>query len=198
VVAIGEGATATTGRIFLWRAALETITDAITVLDLVGNAAERVQGVAMNQDGTMGVGRGMFGVYFFDSDLRLLGSPAISAGGSGVALHPLHTGEGLATPAHLAYAFVPVGGNRIEIYNTRNYFRSGHVQIRDTIVGPVRSALPLGPENAGLTCIMAGGAVDITNPATDDACVVVKLYGISSGGGVVVIDVTKADIFRGP
>ncbi|MEX0856120.1 MAG: hypothetical protein WD056_00995 [Gemmatimonadota bacterium] len=194
VVAIGEGATATTGRIFLWNAADETITDAITVLDLVGNAAERVAGVAMNQDGSMGVGRGLFGIYFFDDELRLVGSPMISAGGSGVALHPLHTGVGLATSLNTAYAFVPVGNNTIEIYNTRNYFRSGHAQIRDVIVGPVRSALPFPADNAGFTCPLAGGALDLT--AADDECVAVKLYGISSGGGVTVINVTKADIFR--
>lgn len=197
VVAIGEGATATTGRIFLWRAADESITDAITVVDLVGNAAERVLGVAMNQDGTMGVGRGLFGVYFFDRDLRLIGSPAISAGGGGVALHPTHTGEGLATPANRAYAFVPVGNNRVEIYDTRNYFRSGHVHIRDTIVGPVRSTLPFPGDNAGLTCGTDGsGAVILAG--SDDACVAVKLYGVGSQGGVVVINVTKADILRGP
>ena len=194
VVAIGEGATATAGRIFLWRAAEATITDAISVLDLVGNAAERVMGVAMNQDGTMGVGRGMFGIYFFDRELRLLGSPAISAGGGGVALHPLHSGEGLATPVNTAYAFVPVGNHSIEIYNTRNYFRSGRVYVRDTILGPLRSTLPFASDNAGKTCPLVGGAVNLST--ADDDCVVVKLYGVSTGGGVVVVNVTRADILR--
>ncbi len=195
VIAIGEGATATVGRIFLWRSAEATITDAISVLDLVGNAAERVLGVAMNQDGAMGVGRGMFGLYFFDRELRLLGSPAISAGGGGVALHPLHTGEGLATPVNRAYAFVPVGNGTIEIYNTRNYFRSGRVHIRDTLVGPVQAVLPFASDNAGKTCPTDGaGAIDLAG--SDDDCVAVKLYGISSGGGVVEVNVTKADILR--
>jgi len=197
VVAIGEGMTAATGRIFLWRAAEETITDAISVADLVGNAAERVMGVAMNEDGQMGVGRGLFGIYFFDRELRLIGSPAIGAGGSGVALHPFHVGEGIGTPPHVAYAFVPVGNNTVQIFNTRNYFQSGRIHIRDTIVGPLRSAAPFAGDNAGLTCIMSGGAVDIHNPATDSACVAVKLYGITSGGGVVVIDATKGDILSG-
>jgi hypothetical protein len=139
----------------------------------------------------------LFGVYFFDRDLRLIGSPMISAGGGGVALHPTHTGEGLATPANRAYAFVPVGNNRVEIYDTRNYFRSGHVHIRDTIVGPVRSTLPFPSDNAGLTCGTDGsGAVILAG--SDDACVAVKLYGVGSQGGVVVINVTKADILRGP
>jgi hypothetical protein len=197
VVAIGEGMTAATGRIFLWRAAEETITDAISVADLVGNAAERVMGVAMNEDGQMGVGRGLFGIYFFDRELRLIGSPAIGSGGSGVALHPFHVGEGIATPAHVAYAFVPVGNNTVQIFDTRNYFQSGRIHIRDTIVGPLRSAAPFAADNAGLTCILSGGAVDIHNPATQPECVAVKLYGITSGGGVVVIDATKGDILSG-
>jgi hypothetical protein len=32
----------------------------------------------------------------------------------------------------------------------------------------------------------------------DAACVTVKLYGVGSQGGVVVVNVTKADILRGP
>jgi hypothetical protein len=195
VVAIGEGATATAGRIFLWRSAESSITDAISVLDLVGNAAERVLGVAMNQDGTMGVGRGLFAVYFFDRELRLIGSPAVSPGGGGVALHPLHTGEGLDTDSNVAYAFVPVGNSTIEIFDTRNYFRSGLVHVRDTIVGPVRSTLPFPGDNDGMTCPTTGaGALDLSG--ADDACVAVKLYGIGTAGGVVVVNVTKEDILR--
>jgi hypothetical protein len=97
----------------------------------------------------------------------------------------------------VAYAFVPVGNNSIQIFNTRNYFQSGRIHLRDTIVGPLRSAVPFAADNAGLTCVMSGGSVDIHNPATQPECVAVKLYGITSGGGVVVIDATKADILSG-
>ena len=31
---------------------------------------------------------------------------------------------------------------------------------------------------------------------TDDACIVVKLFAVTSTGGVVVVDVRKADILR--
>ena len=36
----------------------------------------------------------------------------------------------------------------------------------------------------------------VPNGVTEDRCVVVKLFGTTSSGGVVVIPVTKADILR--
>ncbi len=205
VVAIGEGATAPTGRILLWRAdGADPRVSALTqVIDLVGNASERVLGVDMNHDGSMGVGRGMLETYFFDQDLRLQGTVPILPGGTGVALHPLHVDGPVATPPDVALAFVPVGGGRVEVINTLNFNRIGRAYIRDNIVGPLRATLPYPADNTGLTCPMAvvpgtggGQAVQVFSPATDDACVVTKLSGISADGGVVVINIRKRDVIR--
>ena len=89
---------------------------------------------------------------------------------------------------------------------------------KDVISGPLRAVLPFPADNAGLTCATVavfdrdgnniGNAVEIYNnndfldphPAlggpTEDACVVVKLFGISDVGGVVVVDVRKSDVLR--
>ena len=54
--------------------------------------------------------------------------------------------------------------------------------------------------------VVIGQAVQLYNGAdffspasdavTDDRCVVVKLFGVTDVGGVVVIDVRKADVLR--
>lgn len=56
----------------------------------MGNAAERVIGLALKGDGTLGAARGER-AYFFDDDLRLGGQTATGVGtpGGGIALHPL-------------------------------------------------------------------------------------------------------------
>jgi hypothetical protein len=199
VIAIGEGATAQTGRIFLWRASpsAPSISSFTSVIDLVGNASERVLGVDMNEDGTLGVGRGIFEAYFFDADLRLQGTTVLEPGGAGVALHPLHANGPVGTNQNTALAFIPAGNRQIHIVNTLNFNRVGRVHVRDVITGPLRASLPYASDNAGLSCpTLAGGALNLTT--AEDACVAVKLSGISSDGGVVVVDVTKGDIFRSP
>jgi hypothetical protein len=71
-IVIGEGDSAPTGRIMIWDAAALTASASVEVIDLVGNASERVLGVAMNHDGRLGVARGQLSAYFFDPDLRLI------------------------------------------------------------------------------------------------------------------------------
>jgi hypothetical protein len=85
------------------------------------------------------------------------------------------------------------------------------------IVGPLKAILPFPEDNAGFQC----SSIDVTDQAgkfigqavrvyegedfnspivpngiTEDRCVVVKLFGTTSSGGVVVVDVRKADILR--
>ena len=89
--------------------------------------------------------------------------------------------------------------------------------IKDVITGPLRAILPFPSDNAGRTCSTTsiqdrrgntiGNAIQLysgrnfnlplpENGASEDGCVVVKLFGTTSSGGVVVIPVTKADILR--
>jgi hypothetical protein len=48
--------------------------------------------------------------------------------------------------------------------------------------------------------IFAGGDFNTPHPAaggpTEDACIVVKLVGITDVGGVVVVDVRKSDVLE--
>lgn len=212
-VAIGEGATAPTGRILIYDAATQSVSAVEQVIDLVGNADERVFGVDLNYDGSFGVARGELAVYFFTPDLRLQGSPAVEPGGAGAVLHPLHTDGPLNTNVNTAFAFVGSGEGTVDVYDTRHFSRIGQVTIRDNIAGPLRAVLPFAGDNAGLTCQMTtvldgaaavGQTVQVysdangvtLNAGSDDGCIVVKLVGITDSGGVVVIDVRKADLTR--
>src|SRR5690606_15325391 len=162
--------------------------------------------------------------YFFTTDLRLQGMAALPPGGAGAVLHPLHANAQSLTnyvngeyrpDTHLA--FVGTGERTIDIVDTFNFGRSGRLFIRDVIQGPLRAVLPFPEDNAGFRCVTTpvtdqrgafiGNAVqifengDFTQPippdgASEDACIVVKLFGVTDTGGVVVVDVRKADVLR--
>lgn len=122
-------------------------------------------------------------------------------------------------------AFVGTGERTIDIYDTFHFFRSGRIFLRDVVNGPLRASLPFPEDNvdpAGnpfqcATTIVTdqegrtlGEAVqifeagDFNSPwpadggagGSEDRCVVLKLYGATDSGGIVVIDVRKSDILR--
>jgi len=122
-------------------------------------------------------------------------------------------------------AFVGTGERTIDIYDTFHFGRSGRIFIRDVITGPLKASLPFPEDNVDASgvpfqCATAtvtdqtGRAIgstieifqggDFTNPwpadggagGTEDRCVVLKLYGTTDVGGVVVIDVRKSDVLR--
>ncbi len=226
-VIIGEGATDPVGRVMLYRAAQQDTTDlsaTLRVWDEVINAADVVRGVGLNYDGTLGMARGQ-AAYFFDTELQLNGTVALSGGGigSGGALHPLHANQktlenfdGTYRPdTHLAFAGTADGS--IDIIDTYKFTRIGQVTLRDRINGPLRAVLPFPGDNAGLSCgtipvqDQAGNTIgnavrlynndEFTQPlpsggATNDACVVVNLFGVTETEGVVVVPVRKADILK--
>src|SRR5690606_34700559 len=69
-IAFGEGA-ANPGRVFYFRDRQEGLEGfTVNTDDLVGNAADRVVGLALNGDGSLGVARGAES-YFFDPSLQL-------------------------------------------------------------------------------------------------------------------------------
>lgn len=203
-----------------------SLTRWLQVSDLLTNPAEEVRGLGLNYDGTLGVVRGRLAAYFISpSDLRLQGLTEIplAGDGSGAALHPLHansrTLENLAgeyrPDTHLA--FVASGQRTIDVIDTQRFTRVGRVHIRDNITGPLRAILPFPDDNNGFSCSTIpvtdrrgnpiGNAIriyngeDFNNPIgpngpTEDRCVVVKLFGTSAAGGVVVIDVRKADVLN--
>jgi hypothetical protein len=220
-VVFGEGRAAV-GRVIMYSAGQDRISDVVRVTDLLTNAAERVRGLGLNYDGTLGVARGN-NAYFFTTDLRLQGVAALPVGGAGAVLHPLHANaKSLDNPVgvynpNTHIAFVGTGERTIDIFDTFHFFRSGRIFIRDVISGPLRAVLPFPSDNAGRRCegvdvkdmtnSSIGQAIEIfqdgdfsrphpADGATEDACVVVKLFGVTDSGGVVVIDVRKSDILR--
>jgi len=122
-------------------------------------------------------------------------------------------------------AFFGTGDHTIDIYDTFTFLRVGRVFIKDIITGPLRASLPfpedqIAPDGTPFQCAFRtvtdqvgntiGQAVEIyqgedfNNPwpadggagGTEDRCVVLKLYGTTSAGGVVVVNVRKSDVLR--
>lgn len=222
-VVFGEGVEEI-GRIIMYDAAADRVSGAIEVHDIMTNASESVRGVGLNYDGTLGVARGDQ-AYFFTTDLRLQGVADLPFGGSGAVMHPLHAnakslgniGGEYRPDTHLA--FLGTGERTIDIIDTFHFFRSGRIFIRDVLSGPLKASLPFAEDQPdGATCAVTtvtdqagnviGQAVDVfrngdfndpfgpEGDGSDDACVVLKLYGVTDSGGVVVVDVRKADVLR--
>lgn len=190
-IAFGEGATAPVGRIILWNSSIGQ-SSTVQITDLIHNASEVVTGVGLNENGSLGVARGDFGVYYFNNDLRLQGIYAedINPGGYGAALHPSHDATfDLSDPNSLS--FVGTAERAIRVIDTNHFFARGDLPVKNPIVGPLRATLPIaGIDNVGLTC---GGA------SPDPNCVVVRLFGVTSSGGglpdgVVVVRVREKDL----
>jgi len=217
-VLIGEGGTSPTGRVMMYRASQHDTTDlssTLRVWDEVINAADEVHGVGLNYDGTLGVARG-FSAYFFDTELQLNGRVELpgSGTGTGAALHPLHAnqktlenlGGGYRPDSHLA--FVGTSEGTIDIIDTFKFTRSGQITLRDVITGPLKAILPFPEDNEGLSCpTTIGDAIQLYNGGdftlpiaeggiTDESCVVVRLFAITSANGVVVVPVRKSEILK--
>jgi hypothetical protein len=130
----------------------------------------------------LGVARGSQSTYFFDRDLRLQGlfSQGVSGGSGGAALHPNQTG--VTEPvANEALAFVATANRTIKILDTVHFYQRGEVPIRDNIAGPLRATLPFAGENGAL-------------PGTDPNFILVKVFGVTDSGSVVVINIRNKDL----
>jgi hypothetical protein len=199
-VGFGEGATGPFASIWLWHCAPAgplcpggtgagpgSLTDDIEVDDLIGNAAERVLGIALNSDGRLGGARGATSAYYFSNDLQFEGdlrlqgvfSNGVAGGGGGIALHPNHVYSATGS-TNLTLSFVATAFRSIKIIDTFSFTQRGEILIRDNITGPLRAALPLVAENVGL--------VGTCNE------IIVKLYGITGAGRAVIINVRARDI----
>ena len=223
-VLVGEGGTDPTGRVMMYRASqgdTTALSSRLRVWDEVINVSDVVRGVGLNYDGTLGVARGM-STYFFDSELQLSGRVELpgTAGGVGAALHPLHANQATGQNPGGQYrpdthlAFVGTAEGAIDIIDTWRFRRIGQVTLRDVVSGPLRAVLPFPEDNAGLNCPALPVADRFGNPLgnavqlyqngvpipsggiTDDACVVVKLFAVTSAEGVVVVPVRKSEILK--
>jgi len=189
VIPNAEGGRTTPSRIIFWDSDASRIHSRLLVQDLVSNASEQVRGVDLNVDGSMTTSRGNVASYFFRTDLRLLGSVTeVTEGGSGTVLHPDHPPyfQGLNS-SERTLAFLGTGDNRIKILDTVHFTERGELEIRDNLAGPFRSGPPLPTDNGGLGRNCGG-----------PTCVVVKLYGMTDRGELVVVDVRREDILPLP
>lgn len=195
-VIFGEGAAPIgDAEVKVWDARVPAFTAIEPVEDLINNAAERVLGVALNHTGELGMARGLEAAYFFSArttqtdELRLQGlfSEGMDEGGAGATFHPRHADFRASNDSTLAFT----GARQsIKVIDTFHFFKVGDLEIRDTVIGPLKASLPLPEDNNGLTA--AGLNCSLTNP--DPPCIVVKLYGVTDAGGVVIVNVRKRDI----
>ena len=151
---------------------------AINVADLINNAADKIFGIALDKTGkTLGIhgAESYFAAVELPFTQRLQGKKSTFAQGAGITFHP--NADGTATTAADRLAFVASANGSIEMIDIAYYdFQRGSLATKYNLYGPLRASLPF---------------------AGDDPSVVFKLFGVSSSG-LVVIDVTAADILPGP
>lgn len=186
-IAFGEGAASPTGRIIMCCDVQPGpplsigVSDAISINDLINNASERVFGLGLNSNGTLGVARGEQAAYYFTPDLRLQGEfrGGVAGGAGGAALHPDHAAP--LESGDNALSFVATPDRTIKIIDTAHFYERGEIHIRDNIVGPLRAVMPAAAENSGLT-------------PGDAEYIVVKLIGVTEGDNVVIVNVRRRHI----
>jgi hypothetical protein len=182
-IAFGEGARGT-GRIILWKSQTATLSNEITVADLVDNASEHILGLSLNLDGTLGAARGTNAAYFFkNDDLRLQGLYAapvpLNGGFSGAGLHPQHPSYASYPPSSATTLAFVADDFRIRIVDTVHFTERGTIELRDRIVGPLRVSTPLPSDNAG---------------CSGEDCIVARVYAVTSAGAVVLVEIRGRDI----
>jgi hypothetical protein len=163
-VAVGEGAR-NNGRVMTFVDPAGATTGPLMrhgeVRDLVGNTAERLVGLALNQDGSLGMARGRE-AYFFSLDLRLQGIVETDLGGGGIDMHPNNPG----TARSFVSGVTPDGLAFIDVMDTFHFRRVARIFLRDPVTGPVRAVYPLGG-GLKLFAVTRGGIVAIDVSAND-------------------------------
>src|SRR5690606_26484254 len=99
-----------------------------------GNAAERVIGLGLNADGSLGIARGEE-TYFFDQELRLQGEVATDPGGGGVDMHP----DNPARRRAFVSGVQADGLAFIDVMDTFHFARVTRIFLRDPVTGPLRA-----------------------------------------------------------
>jgi hypothetical protein len=180
-VAFGEGNTGAAGRVVMVADSTGPVpqffSPLVTIADFTDNASEHVFGLAMDLNGMTVAAHGLqsyFGAVSDPFHLRLQGKFDSFDDGAGIAFHP--QANGVLTPANQRLAFIGAASGTIEIVDVAYYINRGKLPLKNRIYGPLRASLP-----------MPG----------DDPSVVLKLFAVTQQG-LVVIDLTAADIKPGP
>jgi hypothetical protein len=180
-IAFGEGNTGGAGRIMMVNDPTGPnpgfFSPAITVKDIIDNADEKVFGVAVDSIGATVASHGAQ-AYFATVEnpfhLRLQGKYDSFDNGAGIAFDP--GAYGINTPSNDRLAFVGSQSGYIEIVDIAYYINRGKLTLKGNLYGPLRASRPF---------------------PGDPPSVVMKLFGLSSTG-LVVIDLTAADIRPAP
>jgi hypothetical protein len=106
--------------------------------------------------------------------LRLQGKYNSFDNGAGIAFHPGANGNATVSTDRLAFAGSQDG--HIEIIDIAYFLQRGRLTLKGNLYGPLRASRPFPGDPPGT---------------------VLKLFGLSSGG-LVVIDLTATDIKPGP
>lgn len=180
-IAFGEGHKPGAGRVIMVADSAGPVPNffspLVTISDLTDNASEQVFGLALDLSGGTVASHGTqsyFGAVSDPFHLRLQGKYDSFDNGAGIAFHP--AADGTLTPQGQRLAFVGAASGIIEIVDVAYYIGRGKLQLKNPIYGPLRASLPMPGDPAG---------------------VIMKLYAMSKEG-LIVIDLTAADIKPGP
>jgi hypothetical protein len=170
-VAVGEGVR-TNARIPMFEALGDSLVLRGDVRDLISNTAERVIGLGINRDGTLGVARGNQ-AYFFNDRLRLQGTMESGAPTGGVAMHPQNGNYPTDQANRLAFVSGTQDGRPyIDVLDAFYFTPVKRIFLRDPVVG----ALVVSPRAPG-----------------DPANVNLRLYALTTAG-VLGIAITNEDL----
>jgi hypothetical protein len=169
-VAVGEGAR-TNARIPLFQAQADSLVLVGDVSDLISNTAERVIGLGLNLDGSLGVARGSQ-AYYFSNTLRLQGVVAAGSPTGGVAMHPGNAGYPGGSFRLSFVSGIDATGPYVDVIDNFNFFRVKRVYTRDPVVG----AMAVAPRAAG-----------------DAGAVSLRIYALTSTG-ILALPITTTDL----
>jgi hypothetical protein len=180
-IAFGEGNSGGAGRIMMVNDPAGSMpgffSPAVTVRDLIDNASEQVFGIAVDSTGATVASHGAQAYFASIANpfhLRLQGKYDSFDNGAGIAFDPGATGY--TTPAADRLAFVGSQTGFIEIVDIAYFLTRGKLTLKSNLYGPLRVSRPFPGDPAGT---------------------LLKIFGLSSTG-LVVIDLTAADIKPGP
>lgn len=169
-VAVGEGVREN-ARIPLFQAVGDSLVSRGDVRDLISNAADRVIGLGLNGDGSLGAARGDK-VYFFNSALRQQGEIVSGSPAGGVALHPESRNYPFGGQRLGFVSGLENGRPFVDVIDAFHFELIKRIYIRDPVVG----ALVVAPRAPG-----------------DPALVNLRLYALTSTG-ILSLPITNADL----
>ena len=140
------------------------ISQAADVTDFVANSFAKVQGVAINFDGSL-TGVRADSTYLLNPALRLQGILGTTASNAGLDFHPSNNGPN-SFPLSSRLVFAASAEPVIEIFDSYCYKRVSSVPIRDPIIGPIKAALRPLTGQLVLVGATQGGVVIVTLPNT--------------------------------